>query len=359
MFVSDADAESAREGWRFDPAPYKVAGGYNLPDSFASSNFKGGDWDFLKVLALPLGVSAATSLLGAGAAGSGLVDGLGAAAYEGAGAAAAGGSAVGSDAWWNEIMQNYNPNLDSEIGSGLKDLSTGPAQTNLQDMITKLDSTPAGKSYLNNLIGPNSDIASKLMSIPGGSSVLSRIINGSATSDDWLSTAGKIAATALGVIGSNNQAGQLNSLAQQYQGYGAPSRARYEAAMTPGFDPTTIPGYSGALDTTSKSVLAKLSASGGNPYGNPGGLIDANKQIVAGTALPAIQSYIGSNANVGFGAPMQATLGLQTQGVGADANTLNAIGYGINAISNPTPSLTDLIAQMNGKGYKFGNGATL
>ncbi|WP_460992138.1 hypothetical protein, partial [Staphylococcus aureus] len=61
--------------------------------------------------------------------------------------------------------------------------------------------------------------------------------------------------------------------------------------MTPGFDPMSIPGYSGAVDTTSKSLLAKLSASGGNPFGNPGGLIDANKQIVSVPDLPAIENY--------------------------------------------------------------------
>ena len=127
--------------------------------------------------------------------------------------------------------------------------------------------------------------------------------------------------------------------------------------MTPGFDPTSIPGYSGALDTASKSVLARLSASGGNPFGNPGGLIDANKQIVSGTALPAIQEYQRMNANTGFGNSMNAALGLQTQGIGADANSLNALGYGINALTNPQPSLSELIKQLGD--YKANNGMGL
>ncbi len=168
---------------------------------------------------------------------------------------------------------------------------------------------------------------------------------------------GKLGATALGAFGANRQANKLTGLANQYTGFGAPSRARYEASMTPGFDPTSIPGYSGAVDTASKSILARLSATGGNPFGNPGGLIDANKQIIAGTALPAIQDYQRVNASTGFGAPMSAALNLQQGAIGADANTLNALGYGLNSITNPQPSLQDLIDKISNSGsYKPNTG---
>jgi hypothetical protein len=126
--------------------------------------------------------------------------------------------------------------------------------------------------------------------------------------------------------------------------------------MTPGFDPNSIPGYSGALDTASKGLLARLSATGGNPFGNPGGLIEANKAIVSGTAMPAINEYQRLNANTGFGSSMNAALGLQTQGIGADANGLNALGYGLNALTNPQPSLQDLLKQMGGFKWNDGTG---
>ena len=126
--------------------------------------------------------------------------------------------------------------------------------------------------------------------------------------------------------------------------------------MSPNFDPMSMPGYKGALDTASQSILAKLSAAGGNPFGNPGGLIEANKQIVSGTAMPAINEYQRLNANTGFGSSMNAALGLQTQGIGADANTLNALGYGINALTNPQPSLADLLKQLGGSGYQYNKG---
>ena len=70
--------------------------------------------------------------------------------------------------------------------------------------------------------------------------------------------------------------------------------------MQQGFDPyQSISGYRGAVDTANESLLRKLSAQGGNPFGNPGGLIEAQKSVINGTALPAIQNYQQQNANTG------------------------------------------------------------
>ena len=179
-------------------------------------------------------------------------------------------------------------------------------------------------------------------------SLLSKLINGTATAGDYASLLGNLGAAGLGLIGSLSQKNSLNNLANQYLNYGAPSRARYESSMTPGFDPTSIPGYAGALDSTSKSVLARLSATGGNPFGNPGGLIDANKQIVAGTALPAVQEYQRLNANTGFGSSMNAAVPLQTAAAGQNTNAFNAIGSGLSSIANPPQmSLSDIFKTLN------------
>ncbi len=124
--------------------------------------------------------------------------------------------------------------------------------------------------------------------------------------------------------------------------------------MSPGFDPMSIPGYSGALDTASKGLLARLSATGGNPFGNPGGLIDANKQIVSGTAMPAINEYQRLNLSAGGLGNLNAAIpGLQTQAIGAEGNILNALGYGLNAIANPQPSLADLAKSLAGYDLKY------
>ena len=162
---------------------------------------------------------------------------------------------------------------------------------------------------------------------PGGS-LLERLLSGNLTADDLT----KLASAGLGglatYMGGKDQAEALkyatdknwemfNKLYDTERADRAPSRTRFETAMSPGFDPYTgIAGYKGAVDTTSESLLRRLSATGGNPYGNPGGMIEANKQIIAGTALPAIQDYTRQNASVGF-----------------NQNIAPAVGFGSNAIA--------------------------
>lgn len=284
------------------------------------------------------GPGAAAAGAGAGAAGAGLgavEEAAGLGGWLGAGGtpiapgalAGAGGAAFDPTA---DLGADYFSGAENYTGSGT--FGTAPGSV---DYSSPLTDAPSGLQ----------SVINQAKNIPGGSSVLSKIFNGTADAGDWASAAGELLATGLGIYGSNQQANSLESLANKYQEYGAPSRARYEASMSPGFDPTTIPGYSGALDTASKGILARLSATGGNPFGNPGGLIEANKQIVAGTALPAINEYQRMNANTGFGQSMNAALNLQTQGIGADANGLNALGYGLNALTSQQPkqqSLADL-----------------
>ncbi len=168
---------------------------------------------------------------------------------------------------------------------------------------------------------------------------------------------GTLGGAGLSYLGGQKQASSLNSLAQQNLAYGAPSRARFEASMTPGFDPMSIPGYSGALDTASKGILARLSATGGNPYGNPGGLIDANKQIINGTALPAIQNYQNENLNAGFGPGFGASNTAATGAINANAGSLTGAAGALGQLTAPDNSLASLIAQLNS--LKLGNGTTL
>src|SRR6185503_17297017 len=91
-------------------------------------------------------------------------------------------------------------------------------------------------------------------------SALGRFMDGTATTDDYAKLLSTLGSTALGVLGSNQQAKSLSDLASKYQEYGAPSRARFQASMSPGFDPMSMPGYAGAVDSASKGILARLSA---------------------------------------------------------------------------------------------------
>src|SRR5260221_11730436 len=109
--------------------------------------------------------------------------------------------------------------------------------------------------------------------------------------------------------------------------------------MTPGFDPSTIPGYSGAVDTASRGILARLAATGGNPWGNPGGLIEANKQIISGAALPAIQQNQKQNAATGgYNAFNTATPPAANANIGAQGGGYNAVGNGFGGAPQPPTS---------------------
>jgi len=178
---------------------------------------------------------------------------------------------------------------------------------------------------------------------------LQRIMSGTGTSADYMDILGKAAPGLISAFGSNQQAGALADIAAKADAYGAPSRARYEASMTPGFDPMSIPGYSGALDTSSQSILRQLSASGGNPFGNPGGLIEANKQIVRGTALPAIQQYQNQNANTGaLGSLAASSMGAATNAVGANNNVYSDLGSAFRSVTAPQQmSLSDFLKSIN------------
>ncbi len=196
-------------------------------------------------------------------------------------------------------------------------------------------------------------------------SALSRILDGTAKTEDYLSVGGNLAGAGLGAYGASQQSSALQDLASQYQAFGAPSRARFEASMSPGFDPTTIPGYKGALDSASGAIMSRLSTQG-NPFGNPGGLIEANKQIVNGTALPAVQNYQQQNASAGgLSAYNAAAPGAASAAVNSNAGVYNALGYGATAATQPdntqgvSNSLETILRNLAAKSATSGAGTGL
>lgn len=174
--------------------------------------------------------------------------------------------------------------------------------------------------------------------------VWKRILAGTATMEDWLGVLGKAAPGLIGAFGADQQNKTLADLAKRFEDYGAPSRARYEASFAPGFNLANVDGaYKGALDQTSESLLRRLSAQNGNPFGNPGGLIEANKQIVNGTALPALNTYRNQNANTGgLGALAGAYPGMAAGAAGSNSNVWNALGGAASDVLNPKPAPTSL-----------------
>jgi len=165
----------------------------------------------------------------------------------------------------------------------------------------------------------------------------------------------------VGAIGAAQQRNQLTDLAHTLWDTGAPSRGRYEASMQPGFDPyASIGGYRGAVDTANDSLLRRLSANGGNPFGNPGGLIEAQKQVINGTALPAIQNYQQQNANSGGLSNLSgAYTGIAQAGINAGGGVQQGLGSalaGLTGAGNQIPPWLQQLIGNNGSGN--GGGTT-
>ena len=322
-------------------------------DPAAAAESDGGLMEFLGVpltfAALAAGAGALNGAFGGAGAGAGVAEEMAAlgGGWPGMTPIAPG---AGAASWGLNAVPDGFENIGGELWQTGAELPAGtpPGLTGGFQMPAAVPETPAQLSEWG--LVETSPGNWSMPSIPGSSF----------SAADWISkiasdpaTWGKVAATALGMYGSNQQANSLADLAKQYQEYGAPSRARYEASMTPGFDPSSMPGYTEAIDSSMNSMLRGLSTKG-NPFGNPGALMEANKYVVGNTALPALNEYRRLNANTGFGSSMNAALGLQTQGIGADANSLNALGYGINALTSPQNSLTDLLRQ---GGWNLNNGS--
>lgn len=184
----------------------------------------------------------------------------------------------------------------------------------------------------------------------GSSGALSRIMDGTASTADWLSVIGGGAATGLGIYGANEQANKLKEIADRYYATGAPSRDRYEASFAPGFRAADMPGYQDALDTSTESLLRKAST-GGNPVGNPGVMAEIAKYVTGNVALPALQNYRSQNANTGgYSSFNTAAPSAATGAVGAGSNVYNAIGSGIADLTNPRMTLADLARSLNTRG---------
>ena len=217
--------------------------------------------------------------------------------------------------------------------------------------------TVAGPLTINPLTGlPDEQLPAPVDSLTPGQlpgttatteTAISKILNGTATTADWLTVLGQAAPGLISAFASGEQADSLSALAQQYAQYGAPSRARFEASMTPGFDVTSIPGYSGAVDTSMETLLRKLSATSGNPFGNPGGLIEANKAVIAGTALPAVSEYQRLNLAGGGLASLNAAVpGFDLSSIGAESNIWKSFGDVAGSVFNPPTTLEQLFKQL-------------
>lgn len=179
----------------------------------------------------------------------------------------------------------------------------------------------------------------------GAGTALSRLLDGAATADDWLSLAGSIAPAALGAYASNEQSQDLAALSDKYFNVGAPSRARFEGSFAPGFTMANEPGYSDALDQTTKSFLHKASVTG-NPADSPNAWMQTLKDVNNTFAMPQLNEYRRLNAGTGgLAALTSAAPGLDTQSVNAQRGIYDSIGSAAADIFTPRKSLSDLLRE--------------
>ena len=172
-------------------------------------------------------------------------------------------------------------------------------------------------------------------------SVLSRIMDGTATADDW----GKIASGAItgigGLYAANQQAGAYEDLANRGWAEGAPSRARYEASFAPDFDLLQAdPLLRGGLDTAANTAARAWSARAGNPAENPTAQAEIQKYLLGSVYLPQGNTYRSQNATSGqFGTNLAGTA--SGAAINAQGGGWEALGSGIESILNPRQRYTN------------------
>jgi hypothetical protein len=183
-------------------------------------------------------------------------------------------------------------------------------------------------------------------------SALSRLLDGTATAADYTQLLGGVAGAGLGMYGANQQAQSYENVANKFLDMGQPYRDRLNASYAPGFSMANQPDFMNALDLGSESVLKKLSATGGNPYGNAGAMAEANKYVSGSLALPQLNTYRSQLGTFGQLGTNQAgsAMGAQTQ---AQGGAYDALGYGIGQLTQPDNPFKGLLDQFK---YKPSNG---
>lgn len=173
---------------------------------------------------------------------------------------------------------------------------------------------------------------------------LSRLLSGSGDNADLLSALGMGATGLLDYLGAQRQNQTIREMYSNAWNAGAPSRARYEAAMAPGFDIRSIPGLSSAMDTATETYLRKLSAQNGNPAGVGGAPSQTQAYVLGNVALPAYQNYVNQQANAGGIGTLsgQSTQAGMNAAMGAAA-PFASIGQTIGQMTQPRVNLNALL----------------
>lgn len=168
----------------------------------------------------------------------------------------------------------------------------------------------------------------------GAGTALSRIINGTATTADWLSVLGTGGATALGMFSANQQARTLGDIAERSRADRAPFLARANEWLVNPEAYGTGPGQAAM-----KSTLAGLSARYGNPIGSGTAL-----SIATDAGLRDWRNAVTGMANLGLaGEDIRAQL--ETGAARSKGDIWSNLAGGVSQLINPRQSLADLLRE--------------
>lgn len=227
------------------------------------------------------------------------------------------------------LPQNY-----TQPGPQVVPGETGDIQVN-PDGTTSPSGTQVGQTTgntgTNTVIGPAGTAAGG-----GASSAISRIMDGTATTDDWLKVGGTGLSTILGMVNGSNQASALTDIANQARADRAPFLNASKGYLS---DPNSFfqgPVAQGGLD----AIIRKTSTRGS--------VSDPAQLGIMNTSLN--QNYwntVNSLGTIGLGGNIPA---LQTNAVNAQGNTLTNLAGGVSALVNSPQgnTLEQLLKQYQG-----------
>ena len=158
---------------------------------------------------------------------------------------------------------------------------------------------------------------------------LSRILNGTATQDDYLQLAGQVGPSLISAFGSGKQADAFGDLANQYIALGAPYRDELSRISA---DPNAFFTSPTATNAT-ESVLQRLSATHGNPAGSP---------FAQALTVDALYDQFGAERDrlARFGGLTtfnQAAPQSSQNAINARGTVFGDVGFGVGNVLNPPP----------------------
>lgn len=187
-------------------------------------------------------------------------------------------------------------------------------------------------------------------SVPPGTtqatSAIGRLLNGTATADDWLKIGGTALSTVLGVESANDQTDAFTSLANKYLDLGAPARARLEQSYADPMSFLNGPDVQAITQQGSNAAARALSAQYGNPALQPSAWNELNK-INTNNQWNQLYNYRNQLAAQG-GLGVGPASSFDMNAAGTTGNAMNVVGAGIGALTNPQKSILDQMRELAG-----------